>query len=273
MVCTLTSPESWERHHKRLISTSLEIGPRSAFSMSMNRSTALIGFTAAATIVAACFLPPIHQSQFYHRFAEHSTHFGIANFWNVTSNVPFLIVALAAWLRKSRKDICFQMLLIGIALTTFGSAFYHAQPSDARLVWDRLPMTIVFLCILTLTIADRVNPRLVHHLLWPLLAVGVLSVAYWRATGDLRPYVVVQFYPLIAIPLLLCLPNSTAAISLPAQWGMIAFYALAKIFELLDGRLATQVPAGAHAWKHVLAAIGLLLYTQTASKISLEGDA
>jgi hypothetical protein len=28
-----------------------------------------------------------------------------------------------------------------IALTAFGSAYYHLRPATGRLVWDRLPMT------------------------------------------------------------------------------------------------------------------------------------
>jgi len=41
---------------------------------------------------------------------------------------------------------------------------------------------------------------------------------------------------------------------------MIAFYGVAKIAEFADSRLA--VPFGAHAWKHVSAALGLFVYTQ-----------
>ncbi len=153
-----------------------------------------------APIALVCFLPPIHQSQLYHHFANRAAYGGIPNFWNVVSNLAFLLVAVLAWPFAPKGINAFRILLIGIALTTFGSAYYHAQPTDARLVWDRLPMTIVLMCILTITIADRINPSLAGKLLWPLLAAGALSVLYWRLTGDLRPYVVVQFYPLIAVP-------------------------------------------------------------------------
>jgi hypothetical protein len=42
------------------------------------------------------------------------------------------------------------------------------------------------------------------------VAVGLGSVLYWHRTeqqghGDLRPYLLVQFYPILAIPLLLLL--------------------------------------------------------------------
>lgn len=31
---------------------------------------------------------------------------------------------------------------VGITATSFGSAYYHLNPNDARLVWDRLPVCL-----------------------------------------------------------------------------------------------------------------------------------
>jgi len=31
---------------------------------------------------------------------------------------------------------------IGVAAVAFGSAYYHLKPNDARLVWDRLPVSL-----------------------------------------------------------------------------------------------------------------------------------
>ncbi len=183
----------------------------------MTRKSLFGLFTIAAVVLMALFLPPLHQNEAYHQFANHAEHLGIPNFWNVVSNVAFLFVAAAAWRRRSTSPIrhCYRILIIGIALTTFGSAYYHAQPSDARLVWDRLPMTIVFVCILTLTIGERIDISLARRVFWPLLLLGVLSVIYWRVTGDLRPYVLVQFYPLVAVPVMLCLPAQTKTTAQP----------------------------------------------------------
>ena len=47
---------------------------------------------AAASLAALLLLPPILQDQSYHRFADERTLFGIPNFWNVVSNVPFIAV-------------------------------------------------------------------------------------------------------------------------------------------------------------------------------------
>lgn len=32
---------------------------------------------------------------------------------------------------------------IGVAAVGIGSSYYHLKPNDARLVWDRLPVSIV----------------------------------------------------------------------------------------------------------------------------------
>ena len=229
---------------------------------------ALLTTLTFITLSGIWLMPPIHQSQAYHQFANHTEHLGIANFWNVISNLAFLLVAAVAWphlrsplLCERWKRNCFRALLVGIALTTFGSAYYHLRPCDASLVWDRLPMTIVFMSVLSFTMGDRIDSRLSERLLWPLLAIGGLSVIWWRFSGDLRLYVAVQFYPLIAVPVMLCMRGPKATTGLAAQWGMIAFYGAAKAAEMLDGRFL-GVPGGAHAWKHVFSAAGLLIYTQ-----------
>lgn len=222
-----------------------------------------------SAVAAVFILPPISQNPHYHNFANQAQYIGIPNFWNVVSNLAFLFVAAAGChlhssltLHEPWKRRCFTVLLLGIALTAFGSAYYHWHPTDARLVWDRLPMTIVFMSVLAFTIGDRIDSRLGSKLLLPLLILGVTSVLYWRWTGDLRPYAVVQFYPLIAVPLVLLLFRE-GSMSLAAQWGMIGFYGLAKLAEMLDGSAIASLPGGAHAWKHVFAALGLWAYTRS----------
>ena len=37
-------------------------------------------------------LPPIAQDPTYHQFADQRTLLGIPNFWNVVSNLPFVLV-------------------------------------------------------------------------------------------------------------------------------------------------------------------------------------
>ena len=69
-------------------------------------------------------VPPITQDQSYHQFADQRTPFGIPNFWNVISNLPFIAVG-AAGLRRFHHDPATVVLFLGIFLTGFGSSYYH----------------------------------------------------------------------------------------------------------------------------------------------------
>src|SRR2546429_6835644 len=55
-------------------------------------------------------------------------------------------------------------------------SLHDALPIYARLVWDRLPMTAVFMPLVAAIIAERVNVKLGLWLLPVLIAVGVGSV-------------------------------------------------------------------------------------------------
>jgi hypothetical protein len=76
-----------------------------------------------------------------------------------------------------------------------------------------------------------------------------------RGAGDLRLYALVQFYPIVAVPLLLWLlpPRYTRGGDLLIA---AATYALAKVPELLDGWFfsVTRSVSG-HTLKHLLAAL------------------
>ena len=98
----------------------------------------------------------------------------------------------------------------GLLLTGFGSAYYHLEPNNERLVWDRLPLAGALMGLFAAVIAERIGVRAGLALLAPLVVVGLGSVLWWhggevRGHGDLRPYALVQFYPLVAVPLMLYL--------------------------------------------------------------------
>ncbi len=53
----------------------------------------LIGFAILAIIVVA-FMQPIPQDPAYHNFIDQRMLYGVSNFWNVVSNLPFVIAGL-----------------------------------------------------------------------------------------------------------------------------------------------------------------------------------
>src|SRR5579872_2125467 len=140
-----------------------------------------------ASLAGLLLLPQINQDQTYHDFADQRTILGIPHFWNVVSNLPFIAVGVAG-LRRAHHDPAIVLLFLGILMTGFGSSYYHLDPNDKTLFWDRLPMAISFMAILALAIGERLDAKAGAILLWPLIAIGVFSILLWRWNGDLRLY-------------------------------------------------------------------------------------
>src|SRR5580704_19271965 len=163
-----------------------------------------VGLMAVSFVALLLLPPPLPRDQGYPDFADRRTLLGVPNFWNVVSNIPFIVIG-ALGLRQSRRDPATILLFLGILLTGFGSSYYHLDPSDQTLFWDRLPMAISFMAILAIVVEERVNVRAGTILLWPLAALGVFSLLVWRWTGDLRLYVWVQFFACLALPLIFLL--------------------------------------------------------------------
>jgi len=237
---------------------------------SKNRSAGLvIGFICIAAFVAVFFVEPIAQDSTYHNFADTNEFFGIANFWNVVSNIPFLIVGLMGLAQLKRLNIipemgvAYWLLFFGVTLVAFGSGYYHLNPNNQTLVWDRLPMTIAFMSLFAVIIAEFVNQQKGSLLLFPLLIVGIASVFFWQWTeskgaGDLRFYALVQFLPIIIIPLIL-LAYRPGFTMISAYWWLLLAYILAKVLEYFDSdiyHVFNQQMSG-HAIKHVAAAVGM----------------
>ena len=129
----------------------------------------LFGLAAVSLLGLFLLVPPIPQPQNYHRFADQQTLLGIPNFWNVVSNLPFILVG-AAGLRYFRRDMSAGVFFLGVFLTGFSSSYYHWNPNDAGLFWDRLPMSIAFMAILSNVVEERIDAKVGRALLWPLVA-------------------------------------------------------------------------------------------------------
>jgi hypothetical protein len=230
--------------------------------------------TVSALVIAGMFLvPPIPQDLAYHEFADQRNIFGIPNFWNVVTNVPLVLTSLAGILILIRRTPhgaltelrpVYLWFFIGATLTGLCSAWYHLHPSNAALVWDRLPMTIAFMSFTVIIAGEYISVPAARRMLWPLIAVGILSVVYWAWTeaqgnGDLRPYAIVQFFPGLLIMLTLCLFRPFFAGN-GYIWAMLLAYAVAKLAELLDEPIFDAIGVfSGHSLKHLVAAVGVLL--------------
>jgi len=234
------------------------------------RGIVLILLTGAVLAVTI-FLPPIPQWPSYHDFADRRAFFGIPNFANMASNALFLPVAasglwrlLAARYRPvfldPRERLPWVVFFLGLALVVPVSAWYHLAPDSARLVWDRLIISIILMAWTAAQLTERISVRVGLMALPALLAAGMAAVFWWgmsevRGTGDLRPYGVVHFYPILFIPLLLWLypPGYTRSGDV---FTVLGIYSVAIAAEFLDHEIYAvgQLVSG-HTVKHALTAL------------------
>lgn len=228
---------------------------------------ALLGALALAGIIAVVFVPRIPQDPAYHAFVDTRAILGVPNFWNVLSNAPFIFVGLYGLARVREVApgfirIVYLTFCVGVIAVAFGSGSYHYAPSTPSLVWDRLPMSIAFMALFTAVLGERVSWPLARALFVPLMVLGVASVFYWAWTeqqgaGDLRPYGVVQFLPMLLMPVMLLIfpghPGTARAL-----WWTFAFYVAAKVCEQLDGPIYEALGMSGHSIKHALSAVAVL---------------
>jgi len=235
---------------------------------------ALILLFTLTAIIALANLDRISQDLAYHAFIDYRTIISVPNFWNVLSNLPFLIVGLLGlhqlFITKkltivSEMKTAYALLFFGVSLVAFGSGYYHLSPNNETLVWDRLPMTIAFMAMFSIIIAEFMSIDIGKRLLWPLLITGVTSVIYWHITelqgiGDLRFYAFIQFFPMLAIPVILICFRSRFS-HLNGYWVLIVCYFLAKVFEHFDKYIYNALGStiSGHSIKHMVAALGLYI--------------
>src|SRR5207249_3774778 len=176
------------------------------------------------------------QDPTYHDFADRRTFFGIPNFFDVTSNLAFLLVGIAGLrtcLRNGLDGNCYAWvaLFAGVTLVSAGSAYYHWEPSNQTLLWD------------------------------------------WF--DDLRFYIWVQVIPLLTIPVVMVLYRARYShrwLLLVA----LGWYALAKISEDNDGQILalSQGVISGHTLKHLLSALAcfaILLMLRRRKLLATEG--
>ncbi len=233
------------------------------------RLSILIGLLLVS-IVGLLFLDPIAQDPAYHLFADNRSFLGIPNFNDVVSNTGLAIVGILGMLTvlgvrgwvifHQRSDArSYLVFFAAVALIGLGSAYYHWAPSNERLFWDRLPMVLAFTAFCSTIIADRIDARAGNTWLLPILiGLGVTSLVYWSWTeslgrGDLRFYGIVQFYPMVAMPIACALfPEHRYTAGRYILW-VIAWYALAKVFEHFDGEIFEILgrTVSGHTLKHL----------------------
>lgn len=262
--------------------------PQKPFSAIHFAKTGIIVFIAAAASALTFSLPPIPQPQAYLNFADTRTWLGIPNFGDVVSNIAFVVVGVLGLRRLSiywkdtnrfadpKEAIPFLIAFTGLILVGPGSAYFHWAPSNESLVWDRLPISLVIMAFLSTIIAERIHLKTGLFLLPILLLAGIISVVYWGVTesagrGDLRPYILTLFLPILVIPVLLLLfpPRYTGV---PIIVEILIGYGVARVFEHYDHWVfeMTNGAISGHSAKHLVmawAAWGYVRYMRSRMRI------
>lgn len=221
-------------------------------------------WAALALLALALFGPALPASAHQHVFADQRTLWGVPCAMDVLSNLPFAMAGLygLAALRRARGEALdaatratATLFCTGLLLTALGSAWYHWQPDDAGLLWDRLGMAVAFAGLLGLAAAGRVSARAGHAAAVAVLLAGPLAVAWWTRTGDLLPWAVVQIGGMLVVLALACLPRRPGALALNLG-AVIAWYGAAKLFEAADHAVFAALGQGVsgHSLKHLCAA-------------------
>ncbi|ABA59385.1 conserved hypothetical protein [Nitrosococcus oceani ATCC 19707] len=242
------------------------------------RLAILLGFFLS-TIGLMFLLAPIPQDLAYHAFVDRRSFLGIPNFFDVVSNLPFVLIGIfgvRASLGRLPRDVlpAWLAFFIAVSFVGVGSAYYHWAPDNDTLVWDRLPMTVGFMGLFVALLGEYLDRRLVQRLLYPAILIGACSVVYWHLMDDLRFYAWVQFMPLAMIAMLLTLYRSRFE-----QNGLLlialGFYVLAKVVEYYDAEIFQLLGENlsGHTLKHLLASAGCLTIAVLVTKWNGKHDA
>jgi len=224
--------------------------------------------------IATFLSPRIAQDPLYHQFADQSSLLSIPNALNVLTNLLFgWAGGFGLYRLVLQKSLCIEagivlayfFFFLALVLIAIGSAYYHWSPDNQSLLWDRLPITIVVMSFVTILIAERLSVSLAKKLFPVLLAVGIASIVYWHfselsGNGDLRPYALVQFLPILLAPFILLMFDSPYDRNADLWW-FLAWFLVARICELLDTEIYNWlVLVSGHSLKHITAGIGCLVF-------------
>lgn len=225
----------------------------------------IIPLLAILCFIILLIVGPIPQEQSHRSFADQRKLHGVPDFLNVITNLPFAIIALLGLknlegIREGKLRYIGIMLFGGFLALTFGSAYYHWIPNNNTLVLDRIPIAIILMSFVSFILNTVIDKAMELKALITLNILGIASVTYWAISehlgrGDLRCYGMVQFFPVIAIPMILMLNQSSVEV-----WEAIILifilFRLAKVCEQYDKEafhLLGNTISG-HSLKHLLMA-------------------
>jgi hypothetical protein len=216
------------------------------------------------------FSPRIPQPLSYHNFADKRVFLEIPNFFDVSSNILFLLAGISGFYKTFTQKIrlvniregkYFYGLFINLCLVALGSIYYHLNPNNFTLVFDRIPIALILVFFFEIMIFERISQRASTYLLTPLLIFAFFSVIYWYYTelgvrGDLRLYAFLHIFIIILSIIIFFLYKPVYTNNYYLSLALILFLT-SKIVEFFDYQIffvSKQLISG-HTLKHVFAAL------------------
>lgn len=223
----------------------------------MNQKLLLLLLVNLVTLILLFTNQAIHQDPNYHNFRDIRSFLGHPNFADCLSNIFFLVISFVGYkyANKYKLTVSWKSFFISIGLVGFGSYYYHFNPNNQTLVWDRLPMTLGFMSLITAVMCETFKLNNEKLILLITNLIGILSIIVWVTTEDLRLYYWVQLTPILSL-LIIGLFFSK---NLNAKYMLAAFtlYVLAKITEHNDALFFNNINISGHTIKHILAAVSV----------------
>ena len=224
---------------------------------------------AVALLLAVAALgPAIAQPAHQHAFADQRAWLGIPFAMDVLSNLSFAAWGLAGMIcwfsltkqtkerppKQNAEHALAGLFFTGLIATAAASSYYHWQPDDIGLGVDRIGMVMAFAGLLGLAVATRISHRAGAATAAVVLLLGPIGVWFWLVSGNVMPWLVVQFGGM-ALVLWMAFSKPLHG-ALQVRWGVVVpVYALAKLLELADHQiyeLTSQAVSG-HSLKHLAA--------------------
>lgn len=215
------------------------------------------------------FNHPIHQDLSYHNFAE-KNHVGIIpHFTDVITNLSFGFVGIFLFLRYrnnkeyygAQKKLFYSFCFSACALC-IGSGFYHWNPNNYGLLFDRITMLLGFaLIFLDTTIRYKIFSH--TNLCTKILTVEFLflvTLVPWIRNDRLELYIFAQFFVMSVMPLLAIKNFTEGGNQYKHILMMFLFYSLAKFFEFYDYFFYQLIHISGHSIKHICYAFSLYYF-------------
>lgn len=246
-------------------------------SYNIDKTTKRFWFLWLFLLISSIILQQVgvfHLSEEYHSFADHRELLGVHSFWNVVSNISFIGIGFYMFYKyrnNKENNINLWITVIGSILVFLGSSYYHYSPDNNALLWDRLPMALVFsgifmYSVIKLNLLNFVslkNKFSIGYGIFSILCVVLWYIGTIIDVNLIGAYVFLQFGGMVLLGLMAHIAHRrNEKILYNKIISLLFIYVVAKLFEHYDQQIFTvtyEIISG-HSIKHLVSALALYVW-------------